>query len=100
MKPSKQTTNRIEVADWRGRRFTFLRRLILETAPSLVEDWKLNTPVWSYTGKVVAVGSFKDHLKVNFFEGTLLDELHGLFNAGLEAKKNPRHRHLRMRRYR
>jgi hypothetical protein len=29
---------------------------------------------------------FKDHLKLNFFKGALLDDPHGLFNAGLEAK--------------
>jgi len=36
---------------------------------------------------VCAVGSFKDHVKVNFFKGASLDDPHGLFNAGLEAKQ-------------
>jgi len=35
---------------------------------------------------VCAVGGFKDHVKVNFFKGASLEDQHGLFNAGLEAK--------------
>jgi hypothetical protein len=31
---------------------------------------------------------FKDHLKINFFKGALLDDPKGLFNAGLEAKQS------------
>ena len=44
------------------------------------------TGVWSHNGLVCAVGAFKDHLKVNFFKGASLEDPHGLFNAGLEAK--------------
>jgi hypothetical protein len=35
---------------------------------------------------VVAAGAFKDHVKLNFFKGASLNDSHGLFNAGLEAK--------------
>jgi hypothetical protein len=35
---------------------------------------------------VVAAGVFKDHVKLNFFKGATLQDPHGLFNAGLEAK--------------
>jgi hypothetical protein len=31
-----------------------LRKVILDAAPSLVEEWKWNTPVWSHNGNVVA----------------------------------------------
>ena len=34
----------------------------------------------------MAVGIFKDHVKLNFFKGASLPDPHGLFNAGLEAK--------------
>ena len=54
--------------------------------PELVEEWKWNTPVWSHNGNVLAVGAFQDHVKINFFKGASLDDPHGLFNAGLEAK--------------
>lgn len=75
-----------ELAGWRGEMLAHLRHLILEAAPELVEEWKWETPVWSHKGNVVAVGAFKDHLKVNFFKGASLDDPHGLFNAGLDAK--------------
>lgn len=39
-------------------------------------------------GNVCAAGIFKDHVKINFFTGALIDDKHGLFNAGLEAKNS------------
>ena len=54
---------------------------------SIVEEWKWETPVWSHNGNVLAFGAFKDHIKINFFKGALLDDPQGLFNAGLDAKK-------------
>jgi hypothetical protein len=42
--------------------------------------------VWSHAGNVLAAGSFKDHVKVNFFKGASLNDPKGLFNAGLDAK--------------
>jgi len=87
MKPSERITNHInELADWRGKMLARLRKLILDAAPGIVEEWKWNTPVWSHNKNVVAVGAFQDHVKVNFFQGASLDDPHGLFNAGLEAK--------------
>jgi len=77
-----------ELPDWRGKLIARLRKVILDAAPDIVEEWKWNTPVWSYNGSVVAVGAFKDHVKVNFFKGASLQNPHGLFNAGLDAKKS------------
>jgi hypothetical protein len=88
VKTSEQITTHInEFADWRGKTLARLRKLILEAAPGLVEEWKWHTPVWSHNGNVVAAGAFQDHVKVNFFKGASLNDPHGLFNAGLEAKK-------------
>lgn len=85
--PSQLITNQIaELADWRGKLLARLRKLILQAAPSITEEWKWGTAVWSQKGNVVAVGAFKDHLKINFFKGAALDDPHGLFNAGLDAK--------------
>ncbi len=85
--PSQLITNQIaELADWRGKLLARLRKLILEAAPGVIEEWKWGTAVWSHKGNVVAVGAFKDHLKINFFKGASLQDPKGLFNAGLEAK--------------
>lgn len=85
--PSQLITNQIlELADWRGTLLARLRELIFEAAPSLTEEWKWDTAVWSSKGNVVAVGAFKDHIKLNFFKGASLADPQGLFNAGLDAK--------------
>jgi hypothetical protein len=75
-----------ELNDWRGERAAHLRTFIHEAAPELIDAWKWTTPVFAYKGNVVALGVFKDHVKLNFFQGAALDDAHGLFNAGLEAK--------------
>ena len=74
------------INDWRGEMVARLRTLIRASAPELNEEWKWGTPVFAYKGNVVAVGVFKDHVKLNFFQGAALADPYGLFNAGLEAK--------------
>jgi len=87
MNASERITNHVnELGDWRGKLLARLRKLILEAAPGMVEEWKWNTPVWSLKKNIVAVGAFQDHVKVNFFQGASLNDPQGLFNAGLEAK--------------
>lgn len=75
-----------ETTDWRGKLLARLRKLVLASASELTEEWKWDTPVWSYKGNVVAGGVFKDHVKLNFFKGASLKDPKKLFNAGLEAK--------------
>jgi len=75
-----------DLADWRGKVFARLRKLINAADPDIIEDWKWNTAVWNHDGMVCAAGGFKDHVKVNFLKGAFLDDPKGLFNAGLEAK--------------
>ena len=85
--PSRHIDRRIEeLADWRGKMLSRIRRIILKAAPELTEEWKWDTPVWSYKGNVVAAGVFKDHVKLNFFKGASLEDPNGLFNSGLDAK--------------
>jgi len=87
MNASEQITKHIhDLADWRGKVLEQLRKLIRDAAPGAIEEWKWNTPVWSQNGNIVAIGAFQDHVKVNFFKGASLDDSHGLFNAGFEAK--------------
>jgi hypothetical protein len=63
-----------------------LRKLILDAAPEVTEEWKWGTAVWVHKGNVVAAGAFIDHVKLNFFKGATLEDSGGLFNAGFEAK--------------
>ncbi len=63
-----------------------LRKLILEAAPDITEEWKWGTAVWSQNGLICSAGAFKDHVKLNFFEGASLKDPKGLFNSGLDAK--------------
>ncbi len=87
MTPSQRITNHIaSLRDWRGPMLARLRALILDAAPGIVEEWKWDTPVFACKGNVVATGAFKDHVKLNFFKGAALNDPHGLFNAGLDAK--------------
>jgi len=88
MNPSDRIDQQIaELADWRGQMFARLRKLILEADPDITEEWKWETAVWSHRGLVCAVGTFKETVKMNFFQGAFLEDPHTLFNAGLEAKK-------------
>ena len=85
--PSQLITNQIAVlTDWRGKMLAQLRKLILEAAPDITEEWKWDTAVWSHKELVCSAGVFKDHVKLNFFKGASLKDPKGLFNAGLDAK--------------
>jgi hypothetical protein len=88
MNPSERIDTYIaELADWRGHMFARLRKLILEADPDITEEWKWNTAVWSHQGLVCAVGTFKQTVKMNFFQGAFLEDSDKLFNTGLDAKK-------------
>jgi len=87
MTPSEHITEQIsELGDWRGEMLARLRKLILEAAPDITEEWKWGTAVWSQKGLVCSAAAFKDHVKLNFFEGASLEDPKGLFNAGHDAK--------------
>jgi hypothetical protein len=87
LKPSQLITNQIaELGDWRGKMLSRLRKVILEADPDITEEWKWNTGVWTRDGLVCSAGAFKDHVKLNFFNGASLRDAKGMFNAGLDAK--------------
>lgn len=87
MTASERIDRRIaELADWRGSLLARVRALVLEADPDTVEEWKWNAPTWSHDGLLLAVGIFKKHVGVNFFQGARLDDPSGLFNGGLDAK--------------
>jgi hypothetical protein len=84
---SQLITNQIaELGDWRGQLLARLRKIILDAAPDLIEEWKWGTAVWTNKGLVCSAGAFKDHVKINFFKGASLKDPKHLFNAGLDAK--------------
>jgi hypothetical protein len=88
MEASERIDQQIEeLTDWRGEMLARLRAIVHEAYPDIGEDWKWETAVFTHKGNVVAAGVFKEHVKLNFFKGALLDDPNGLFNAGLEAKK-------------
>ena len=74
--------------DWRGDTLKNIRRIILETDPEMIEEWKwMGTPVWSHGGIVCLANPFKDKVKVTFNDGASLQDPDGLFNNGLDGKK-------------
>lgn len=88
MEAAQQIDRRIaELPEWQGQILARLRELIREAEPRLNEEWKWNSPTWTYNGNAAAFGAFKDHIKINFFKGAELPDPKGLFNAGLDAKK-------------
>src|SRR5262245_23585209 len=72
--------------DWRGKVFARLRKVVLDAAPDITEEWKWRTAVWTKQGLVCSAGAFKDHVKLNVFKGASLKDPKRLFNAGLDAK--------------
>ena len=87
MTPSKLIDQQIaELTDWRGKTMAKLRKVVHDADPSITEEWKWGTGVWSHDGLVLAIAPFKGSVKINFFQGAVLPDPHKLFNAGLEAK--------------
>ena len=74
------------LGDWRGEMMSRLRKVITSADSSLTEEWKWETPVFSSNGNVVAMGAFKEGVKINFFKGASLPDPNHLFNGGLDAK--------------
>ena len=89
MDASKQVDQYIAgIGDWRGLQLAKLREWIRAADPKLEESWKWGTPVYACGRNVLALGAFKEHVKVNFFEGAALPDPKKLFNAGLDAKRS------------
>jgi hypothetical protein len=85
--PAERIASRIaETPGWRGLLMFLLHELIHSADAEVGEAWKWDTPVWSHNGDLVALAAFQDHVKLNFFKGAFLEDPHGLFNAGLDAK--------------
>lgn len=75
-----------ETTGWRGDIYKRLRKLIHEADPSIVEEWKWNSAVFTHNGLICAISPFKQHFGVNFFKGASLADPDKIFNSGLDAK--------------
>ena len=89
---SKNITKRIkELGDWRGETLAWVRRLIHDADPDILEEWKWEkpsspgTPVWSRDGGVCTGESYKQVVKLTFFRGASLPDPQKLFNSSLEG---------------
>lgn len=72
--------------DWRGKTLAQVRRIIRETDPEIVEEWKWRgTPVWSHAGIVCTGEVYRNVVKLTFAKGAALPDPAGLFNASLEG---------------
>lgn len=78
--------------DWRGRILSEVRRIISEADPDVVEEWKWvkptnpGTPVWYHNGGICTGETYKDVVKLTFFNGAVLSDPSGLFNSSLGGK--------------
>jgi len=90
---SKKIDARIqELGDWRGKTLGRVRKIIKRADPDVVEEWKWakatspGTPVWSDNGGICTGETYKNAVKLTFFNGASLKDPSRLFNASLEGK--------------
>lgn len=77
-----------ELTDWRGKTFSEMRKVIRDTDPEIIEEWKwMGTPVWSHTGIVAIANAHKDKVKLTFPQGASLPDPTKIFNTGLGGNK-------------
>ena len=85
--PSERIDARIqELGDWRGKTLSRVRTVIKQADPKVVEEWKYRgVPVWYHDGMICTGETYKDHVKMTFPKGALLEDPSGLFNADLKG---------------
>jgi hypothetical protein len=75
-----------DLGDWRGETLGRMRRLIKESDPDVVEEWKwMGTPIWSHDGIICTGESYKKVVKLTFAKGAALKDPARLFNSSLEG---------------
>jgi hypothetical protein len=74
-----------ELGDWRGEMLARLRALIKQAEPSVTEEWKWSTPVWSHNGIVCTGETYKKAVKMTFAKGASLPDPSRLFNSSLDG---------------
>jgi hypothetical protein len=75
-----------ELADWRGKTLSKIRKLIKQAVPDVVEEWKWRgVPTWYLDGMICTGETYKTHVKVTFAKGAKLNDPKRLFNSSLEG---------------
>jgi hypothetical protein len=80
-----------DLGDWRGPVLKRMRELIHKADPEVVEEWKWKkatspgVPVWSHDGGICTGESYKQVVKLTFFQGAALKDPARLFNSSLEG---------------
>jgi hypothetical protein len=85
--PSQLIDARIEaLGDWRGETLAWIRALIKQADPEVVEEWKWRgVPVWYHAGMICTGETYKSVVKMTFAKGASLQDPSRLFNASLEG---------------
>jgi len=78
--------------DWRAETLAWMRALILEADPQMIEERKwvkptkpLGVPVWSHAGIVCTGETYQKVVKLTFMYGASLPDPSRLFNSSLEG---------------
>ncbi len=80
-----------ELGDWRGKTLGRMRRLIKAADPDVVEEWKWRkptnpgVPTWYHDGGICTGETYKNLVKLTFFQGASLKDPSRLFNSCLEG---------------
>src|SRR5271156_2856873 len=84
--PAELISDRIaELADWRGKTLSRMRKLIKAADSEVMEEWKWAIPVWSHDGIICTGESYKNVVKPTFAKGASLKDPAPLFNSSLEG---------------
>jgi hypothetical protein len=82
-----------QYAGWKADTLKRLRAIIGDAYPDIIEEvkWKMPSnpkgiPVWSHEGIICIAQTFKDNIKLPFFQGPNIDDPKHLFNARLKSK--------------
>ena len=75
-------------AGWRGDKLAYVRTLIKQADPDVIEEvkWKKHSnpdgiPVWSHDGIICTGETYKNHLRLTFMKGASLEDPKGLFDS-------------------
>lgn len=61
----------------------YMRELIHEACPQVVESVKWGMPAFDYKGPLIVMGSFKKHMAINFWKAQLMADTENVFvNSG------------------
>jgi hypothetical protein len=85
--PSRLIDARIEeLGDWRGTMLSWLRAVVKDADPDVVEEWKWRgVPTWYHDGILCTGETYKSVVKMTFAKGASLKDPSNLFNSSLDG---------------